>query len=188
MRQIVHFKLISMFLPLSIWLNSKNIANKTISPQLQSQSQTQTQSQSHSNQKIYAQSSYHHHPIQSPPSHNSDHSFNQQNHEVKAPKAKPDRIYTSAADRNYHYQAQHHQQQSQPHHPLEPVAYEKVHKYHPQQQQYNHMPAAAMSNDGNALVVLTSTKPPRQTIGAMLHSNEPYNTIPNDCIVRFVHV
>lgn len=178
MRQIVHFKLISMFLSLSIRLNSKNIANKTISPPLQSQSQSQTQtqsqSQSHSNQKIYAQSSYHHHPIQSPPSHNSDHSFNQQNHEVKAPKAKPDRIYTSAADRNYHYQQHHHPHQPQHH--------------HQQQQQYNHMPVAAMSNDGNALVALTPTKPPRQTIGAMLHSNEPYNTIPNDCIVRFVHV
>lgn len=71
------------------------------------------QSPSHTH-KIYAQG-FHNHPTQSSTSRNSDHIY-QSSSEIKASKAKPERIYTSAADRNHHYQQlqqQHYHYQSQ---------------------------------------------------------------------------
>lgn len=107
-------------------------ANKA--PSLHSQPQ---QSPPLNTQKIYAQSSFHNHPTQSSTLHNSDHIY-QSNCEVKTSKAKPERIYTSAADRNHHYQQLQHQH------------------YHYQPQQQQQQPRdnqrsleIAMSSDGN---------------------------------------
>lgn len=100
-------------------------------PSSHSQSQ---QSPSHT-QKIYAQSSFHNHPRQSLPLHSSEHIY-QSNYEVKTSKSKPERIYTSAADRNHHYQ-----QLQQQHYHYQP---------HQQQPKDNQRPLdITISSDGN---------------------------------------
>ncbi|XP_031636958.1 DEP domain-containing protein DDB_G0279099 isoform X3 [Contarinia nasturtii] len=108
------------------------------------QAKTTPSSHPHSNQKIYAQSSYHH-TMQSPSPHNSDHTY-QQNHEAKAPKTKPERIYTSASDRNYHYHYQ--QQQQQHHHHHQPQQQQQQHHQQQQQNNQHSVHGMAMSNDG----------------------------------------
>lgn len=86
-------------------------------------------------QKIYAQTSFH--PAESSAVHNSDHIY-QSSAEMKTSKIKPERIYTSAADRNNHYQQLQQQHQYQP--------------PQPQQHQHNHQPpGAALLSDGNCV-------------------------------------